>query len=201
MLPNCIKHPFSYLSIIVILLSGCGVLSSPQPTPAVSPQVKQAYQRALASMKAGKHTRAIKQFKIVIKANPSLAGPHTNLGILYLKAKSLSQAEQSLLKAVELNPQNTIAYNYLGIVYRQQGRFDDAEKAYLNAIKIDNSYGYAHLNLGILYDLYKSDLPKALGHYQQYQNLTNQSDKVVDKWIIDLKRRDTAKTKVEEQKG
>lgn len=201
MLKISIKHPLSYISIIVALLSGCGVFSSTQPQPEVSLQVKQAYQRALASMKAGKHTRAIKQFRKVAKSSPSLAGPQTNLGILYLKTRSLQQAKQSLLKAVELNPQNRIAYNYLGIVYRQQGHFDDAERAYLNAIKIDNNYGYAHLNLGILYDLYKSDLPKALGHYQQYQSLTDKSDKMVEKWIVDLKRRDTAKTKVEEKKG
>lgn len=198
MLKICIKHPLIF--IIALLLSGCGVFSTTSQ-PDVSPQVNKAYQRALQSMKASKHKRAIKQFRRIAKSNPLLAGPQTNLGILYLKTKSLQQAEQSLLKATDLNPKNRIAYNYLGIVYRKQGQFDDAERAYLSAIRIDNNYGYAHLNLGILYDLYKADLSKALGHYQQYQNLTNKPDKMVEKWIVDLRRRDTAKTRLEEKKG
>jgi len=200
MLKNCIKHPVSYISIVVLLLSGCGVFST-KPQADVSPQVKQAYQRALDSMKAGRHKQAIKQFINITKSNPSLSGPHTNLGMLYLKTSSMQRAEQSLQKAIELNPENRIAYNYLGIVYRQQGHFDDAEKAYLKAIEVDSRYGYAHLNLGILYDLYKSNLQKALSHYQKYQSLTDSPDKVVEKWIVDIKRRDTAKTKQEEKKG
>lgn len=200
MLKTCIKHPLIYISFIVVLLSGCGIFST-KPQPDVSLQVQQSYQRALASMKAGKRKRAIKQFRKIAKSNPLLAGPHTNLGILYLKTNSLQQAEQSLHKAIELNPENRIAYNYLGILYRQKGRFDDAEKAYLSAIKIDTNYRYAHLNLGILYDLYKSDLHKALAHYQKYQSLTDNPDKMVEKWIVDIKRRDTAINKRKEKKG
>jgi len=199
MLKTCIKHP-AWLFSITLLLSACAGMSTP-PQPEVSPAVSQAYQAALAAMKAGKDKVAISQFKQIASTNPTLAGPHTNLGILYIKADALADAEQALLKAVELNPQSKLAYNYLGIVYRQQGRFDDAEKAYLSAIKIDSNYSYAHLNLGILYDLYKSDLPKALSHYQTYLGLTDKPDKMVEKWILDLKRRDTATSVPEEKKG
>lgn len=200
MLKICINRPLSYVSLFALLLSGCGAFSS-NPQPDVTPQVKQAYQRALNSMNANKHRQAIKQFIKISKASPSLAGPHTNLGILYIKTNSLQQAEHSLQRAIELNAQNRIAHNYLGIVYRQQGQFDDAEKAYLKAIEVDSNYGYAHLNLGILYDLYKSDLQKALAHYQKFQNLTNKPDKMVEKWIVDIKRRDTANNHLQENKG
>ena len=132
---------------------------------------------------------------------PGLAGPHTNLGMLYLKTKDLEQAQQSLQKAVELNPASVIAHNYLGIVYRNLGRFDEAEKAYLKALEINNQYDYAHLNLGILYDLYKTDSQKALSHYRQYLELTDQPDKTVEKWVVDLQRRSTARRKANEVRG
>ncbi len=200
MLKTCIKHPLAYISGIVFLLSGCGVFSI-KPQPEVSTHATQAYQQALSSMRADKHKLAIKQFTAISQSNPSLSGPHTNLGILYLKTNSLKEAEQSLHKATELNSNNKIAYNYLGIIYRTLGQFEEAEKAYIKAIEIDGNYPYAHLNLGILYDLYKSDLHKALAHYQKYQNLVDTPDKMVNKWIIDLKRRDTAQNKPGEKKG
>ena len=200
MLKTCSKHPVHYLALIVLLLSGCGTFTG-TTQPDVPEQVKLAYRTALDSMKAGKNKRAIKQFNEIVTSYPDLAGPHTNLGMLYLKTNSLDQAEQALLKAVELNPKNVIGYNYLGIVYRNKGRFDDAEKAYLKALEINSNYNYAHLNLGILYDLYKADLPRALTHYQKYLSLTNNPDKMVEKWIVDLKRRDTATHTPEEKQG
>ena len=200
MLKNCIKHPFAILAVTVTLISGCGVFSA-NTQPNIPEHVKLAYHRALDSMKVGKHKQAIKQFSKIAKSNPLLAGPQTNLGMLYLKTNSLAQAEHALQKAVELNPANMIGYNYLGIVYRHQGRFDEAEKAYLKALEIDSNYTYAHLNLGILYDLYKADLQKALSHYQKYQSLADDPDKMVEKWIVDIKRRDTARHNAEEKQG
>lgn len=200
MLLNCIKNPFIYFSLLLSLVSGCSVYTS-KTQPEIPEQVKLAYQHALDSMKAGKHKQAIKQFNNITKTNPELSGPFTNLGMLYLKSNSLDQAEQALQKAVTLKPTNMIGYNYLGIVFRHQGRFTDAEKAYLKAIEIDSNYPYAHLNLGILYDLYKSDLSKAILHYQRYLSLSDDPDKMVEKWIVDIKRRDTAGNKTEENKG
>lgn len=201
MLKTCIN--FILISSLVLslsVLSGCMGTSTPT-APEVSAEIKKKYHHAIQSMKAGKTRLAIKQFTKVSKLAPTLAGPHTNLGILFIKIKSLQQAEGALQKAVELNSKNRVAYNYLGILYRTLGKFDDAEQAYLQAISIDNEYSYAHLNLGILYDLYKSNLEKALGHYQRYQVLTDKKDKMVDKWIVDIQRRATAQKQAEVIKG
>ena len=198
----CIKHPFAGIGLLLLLLSACNTTPI-RPAVEISAQVQQAYKEALASMKAGKDKQAIKQFRKISKDNPTLSGPYTNLGILYFKANSLQQAEKSLLKATELNAENKLAYNYLGIVYRSQGHFEEAEKVYLKALALDPNYSYAHLNLGILYDLYKSDYEKALNHYQTYLSLADKPDKMVEKWIVDLKRRDTstAQTKAEDTRG
>lgn len=183
-----------------LILGGC--VSLPQSdTPEIPPRAEQDYKRALASMKAGKRKTALKRFKALTKKYPQLAGAHANLGLLYLKGKKLDLAKKSLQKATELNPRNPIAHNYLGIVYRQQGRFEEAKNAYAEALKADPQYAFAHLNLGILFDLYLFDMPKAIKHYQHYQEMTNRKDKMVEKWILDLKRRDTAHNKEGGQKG
>ena len=56
---------------------------------------------------------------------------------------------------------------------------------------IDQSAGYAnaHLNIAVLFDIYLYDLDQAMGHYKKYQSLTNNSDKLVAKWVVDLERR------------
>ncbi|MDH5443934.1 MAG: tetratricopeptide repeat protein [Gammaproteobacteria bacterium] len=201
MLKTFIKLQITLYILGISLLSGCVSLDS-ATQPEVAEHIKLAYQTALISMKKGKYKLAIKQFNKIIKQQPGLAGPHTNLGIIYLKKKSLDKARQSLEKAIELNKQSTIAYNHLGIVYRNMGRFDDAEQAYLKAIEINTSYDYAHLNLGILYDLYKSDGNKAINHYQQYLKLSNKPDKMVEKWIVDIQRQNkTAASNAKETPG
>ena len=200
MLKHCIKQPLLHIGLACLFISACANLGGVSQ-PEVPDTVKVAYENALQSMKAGNHRQAIQQFKRIASDQPKLAGPHTNLGMLYLKDNQLEQAMQSLQKAVELNPASTIAHNYLGIVYRNLGRFDDAEKAYLRALEINSNYDYAHLNLGILYDVYKSDSQKALSHYQKYLQLSDQPDKTVEKWIVDIQRRSTAETRSKEVQG
>ncbi|TNF35859.1 MAG: tetratricopeptide repeat protein [Gammaproteobacteria bacterium] len=74
-------------------------------------------------------------------------------------------------------------------MHREKGEFNESRTMYQNAIKLKSDYAIAHLNLGILYDLYLHDLQQALEQYQNYQKMTNNNDKLVDKWIIDLEQR------------
>lgn len=199
-----LQRSTSFVSLTVVLLSlalaSCGNLPV-SDMPDISPKAERDYQRALASMKANKNKTAISRFKALTKKYPKLAGAHANLGMLYLKIRKHDLAESALRKATELNPQNPIAHNYLGIVYRQQGRFEDAKNAYKQALKVDKDYAFAHLNLGILNDLYLFDLQQAIKYYQSYQEMTGSKDKMVEKWIIDLKRRETAQNRQGGQKG
>ena len=65
----------------------------------------------------------------------------------------------------------------------------NSKTSYKKAIDINSNYANAHLNLGILYDLYFYDFPNAIKHYNNYQALTKNTNKQVEKWIIDLERR------------
>ena len=181
------------LLAVILGLTGCQttepVVATAKPPPPVTPATHSRYEYALSLMQSGQNERALSTLKQISGSQPGLAGPHVNLGILYLRANNLHQAVKELTTALQLNPANAVAHNHLGIVYRLQGNFDEALKSYQRALKIKSDYANAHLNLGILYDIYLGDLKNALRHYRRYQSLTGDSDKKVAKWIVDIERR------------
>ncbi len=169
------------------------VAATPTPAgaePVVSAQSQQAYDRALALLKADRFADAERELTALAEREPKLAGPHANLGILYRRTGRAADAVRALDRAIELNPRAAY-YNELGMVHRAEGRFDAAERSYTRALALDPNYAYAHLNLGILYDLYLQVPDKALPHYERYQALVPGEEKMVGKWIVDLKRRTT----------
>jgi Flp pilus assembly protein TadD len=169
---------------------------TPPPTAAASPKqdesrqiVKKKFEQAVNYMQDGKDKEAAALFANITKLEPELASPHTNLGILYYREGKLKEAETSFEEALHLDDKDYVAANYLGMIYRVQGRFIDAEMAYKQALTAKPDYGYAHLNLAILYDLYLDKLPEALDHYQQYQQISGDSDKQLIGWLADLQQR------------
>ncbi len=157
--------------------------------PPVTSDVKKDYGRALKLMKKERYAQAEPLLQGITRRAPHLAGPYTNLGIIYANTDRAEQAEEAFLKAIELKPDSAPAYNQLGILYREAGRFQEARDAYEKALAIDPGYAYAHLNLGITFDLYLQQPRLALQHYEDYQRLQKREDKQVRLWIIDLKRR------------
>jgi tetratricopeptide (TPR) repeat protein len=169
---------------------------SPKPMPvepAVSPESREQYRKALAALVAGRYAEAERGFQAVGRAEPRLAGPHANLGILYARTARPAQAADELREAIRLNPDRAAYYNELGMVSRREGKFDDARRYYAKALDLDPAYAYAHLNIGILYDLYLQDAEKAMQHYQRYQELTPGEAGTVTKWIADLQQRERAR--------
>ncbi len=196
-------HPgaclFRGTALLLALLAGLAGCATPpeQETPpqdasappAISPDVRKDYGRALKLMKKERYAQAEPLLRNLIQRAPQLAGPHTNLGIVYARTGRPKEAEQAFLKAIELKPDSAPAYNQLGILYREAGRFKEARDAYEKALAIDPDYAYAHLNLGITFDLYLQQPRLALKHYEDYQRLQKKEDKEVKLWIIDLQRR------------
>ena len=189
-------------ALICALLIGCasspggdGDSGTKVAIPAdVDSSTMAAYKTALNAMQNGRDDTAIAQFSAITQTHPNLAGAFINLGILYINKGRYEDAEKVLLQATTIKPGDAVAQTHLGLTYRHLGKFNEATQAYDVALKSDPKYPFAHLNAGILYDIYLSDLPRALNHYQQYQALTNGKDKLVDKWIVDLERRVKAKS-------
>lgn len=183
------------ISIIRSIIFGliCGALLACQSillTDTVAGDAEQTlYIQANESLKAGKIDLAILQFEQLLEKNPSLKHAYTNLGLLYIRKQNTEQAKQAFLNAIEQDKNDAVAYNHLAVIQRQNGEFQQALLNYKNAINADPDYAKAHLNLGILFDIYLQKLPEALEQYEQYQRLTDNSNKDVDKWLIDIKRR------------
>jgi len=169
--------------------SSDGYATSSAPPPDVDSSTLTAYKKAVNAMKNGRDEAAIAQFAAITKTHPNLAGAFTNMGLIYLAGDDYEEAAKNLAQATTIKPGDAIAQTHLGVAYRHLGKFQEAKTAYDMALKSNPKYPFAHLNAGILYDIYLSDLARALDHYQQYQALTNGKDKLVDKWIIDLQRR------------
>jgi len=189
----------SYTAILCLLvgLAGCTTVPVEEPeqstnaaeTRTVPADVKKGYARALKLMKKERYDQAETLLLDISVKAPDLAGPYTNLGIIYARTDRGPEAEKAFLRAIEIKPDNPPTYNQLGILYRESGRFKEAQAAYEKALAINPDYAYAHLNLGITLELYLQLPQQALTHYETYQQLQKKEDKQVKLWIIDLKRR------------
>lgn len=157
--------------------------------PAEADPAQSLYELALWSAQNDKTADAISQFEQVIALNPSFQRAYTNLGLLQLQQGELEQAKKSFENAINQDKSDAIAYTHLAVIQRQQGEFAQAKQNYQKAIEIDAGYAKAYLNYGILLDIYLQDLELALRQYETYQQLLDQPDETVEKWIVDLKRR------------
>lgn len=181
------------LIALTLVVSGCASTgtsidySAASKAP-VSGAAARQYNSALATMKKKNYRVALKKFKTLTVKYPELAGPRANIGIIYSRKGKYKQAKKALESAIKINPVNPEIYNELGVLYRRMGKFNESEDAYEKALSINPEYAYAHLNLGILYDLYLRKPVKALNHYQKYQDLVK-NDKLIHKWIVELKLR------------
>lgn len=147
------------------------------------------YFRALQMIKAGELEQALIALQSISSRYPMLSGPLVNQGIIYLRQEKAEDAEDVLRQALDTNGQNPYAYNALGLALREQGKFDESRQAYLQALALDPMYARAHFNLGVLAELYLRDLPLALQHFRNYQQLQKNTDQTVSNWITDLERR------------
>jgi len=186
---------------VVLLCAGCSSVRMPgtgseaaaaeETATEPKPQVKipRAYDSALVLMQSGDYQAAIPVLQAFIARRPELAGPHLNLGIAYRLTGQAGAAADALNRALKLNPDNAAVWHQLAILYRGQGDFNAALDAYRKALTLNPDYALAHRNIGILYDLYLQQPALALQHYRKYLALHGQEDTTVNRWIIDLERR------------
>lgn len=153
------------------------------------------YNEAIAAAKEGDTGKAIDLLKKVTKENPNFSVAYTDLGLQYLQLNELDEAERAFEKSISLDSGDFVAYNHRGVILRRKGDFSGAKNMYQSAIKYKPDYANAHLNIAVLYDIYLYDLDEAMRHYKKYQSLTDNGDKLVGKWVIDLERRISANNK------
>lgn len=204
--------PLSVL-IIVAVISACQTVpdSVPRAEPELAPsphdeaRLQQPveekpgpdrilYQKAISFAINGNNDAAVAQFRELVELNPDYEKAYTNLGLVLLQNQQHAEAKQAFLAAIKQDKSDAIAYNHLAIIQRNEGLFKPAMENYTKAIEADPNYANAYLNLGILLDIYIQDLPRALEHYQKFQQLTNNNNEQVEKWVLDIKRRIETRT-------
>jgi tetratricopeptide (TPR) repeat protein len=191
------------LALLAVVLAGCGTTPGPgketasveigpdgQPvdTRVIPPRAQTLYEQAVAAMASGDYLDAQLRFQEFLLQYSTFPGAHVNLAIIYASNGDDLGAENSITDALMLDPEHPAALNQLGMLQRRKGKFKEAESAYTKSIQADPEYKLAHYNLGVLNELYLQRLDIALQHYERYQELGS-SDKQVEKWIADLKRR------------
>ena len=204
-------------SILLLSLLACQATPKPQPAPEPEPVPKPVtevtppepervtpeprsvtkkpsvddnrrdYLVVLKQLKKGEKG-AIPRLEKLSQQAPALEHIFTNLGIAFFNQEKYEQAQTAFERAISQNKDDAIAYNHLGILARIRGEFEKSRLHYERAINIDSEYAAAHLNLGILFDIYIQDNKRALTHYQRYQTLTNNENKTVAGWIVDIER-------------
>lgn len=155
---------------------------------AVSGEVREGYQTALALLQQERYAEGISILERLVEESPELSAPHIDLGIAHHRAGNLDQAEAQLVTALELSPSHPIAHNELGIIYRKTGRFREARASYERALALYPGFHYARRNLAVVCDLYLADLACAVRNYEAYL-LTVQKDEEATIWLADARSR------------
>lgn len=147
-----VSLPIFYLSILVLLLGGLGVLLFRQ------------------ILKTRRVETTFGKLQKKLQAETGTSKEYYELGSLYLDKKLYVQATQLLKKALkkedDLEPENqALIYNALGYSYFAQEQYDLAIRQYKEAIKQIPEYGTALNNLANIYEK-KQMAAKALETYE-----------------------------------
>lgn len=166
--------PIFYLSILVLLLGGLGVLL-----------FRQIIKTRRVETTFGKLQKKLKE-------ESGTAKEYYELGSLYLDKKLYVQAAQLLKKSLkienELEPENkALVYNALGYAYFAQEQYDLAIRQYKEALKEVPDYPTALNNLGNVYEK-KQMTAKALETYEEALKI-DPENKTAKKRATSLRKR------------
>jgi tetratricopeptide (TPR) repeat protein len=164
-------------------------VTEPPAAPIIAPAVLQQFAEAVRLLEAGDYPAARPILERLVTAEPALAAPAVNLGMLHARASRWPDAEVALAEGIRRDPGNAIALNELAAVQREDGRFRDAENTYRQALTVDPEHARTHKNIAVLLDLYLWRPAEALQHFEAYLAMTGGADRQVSGWIAELKRR------------
>ena len=99
----------------------------------------------------GNYTKAIINFKKVIKLNPKTPTIYYNLGNAYYHTGNMNDAIENYKKAIDLKPDNDEAFCNWGMSLEEKGDIEKAIEKYNKVLEINPKHPGAHMNLGISY--------------------------------------------------
>jgi Tfp pilus assembly protein PilF len=138
---------------IALLLAACATTTVSEPDRL---RARAAYERALTHVNDRQPSPALGALKEAISIDPTVAGYHDLLGLVYLELGRPDLSIAELRKAVELDPRLADAHFHLGTAYAEAGRWEEAVTSYRQALAIPTlmNHDFVHQNLGLaLYHL------------------------------------------------
>lgn len=87
----------------------------------------------------------------MIRADPSNALAHMNLGITFSGLDRLAEGESELRESLRLNASNPRAHYNLAVLQLRQGRLPEAVEANEAAVRLDPDHAKARSSLGVVY--------------------------------------------------
>lgn len=162
--PPFISREYSYLDIVRFIESGdfksalVAINSISSEIIAKDHTLLNAYGIVLRAL--GRHDDSIKQYRLALNLDPTVAGTWSNLGNALKDANYIDASIQAHIKAIELSdlPSSKLWHNY-GISLAIAGKHDLAIGAYEKAL------GFSNSNPAIRWDLARSQL--ALKNYSE----------------------------------
>jgi tetratricopeptide (TPR) repeat protein/peroxiredoxin len=112
---------------------------------------RNAFTYGVAMFQHGYLDQAEESFQQVIAAKPRNAEAYYNLGTLYLRRKSPTEARRFLQQALDLQPDYPEAWNNLGLIAAQENQNDEAIRNFQRSLELRSNYAVALLNLGNVY--------------------------------------------------
>lgn len=181
----------SLLFLLVLGLSSC-TQQTIKPTDDgnisnVSSYELDTYKSGITALNNKDYAKAQRIFTQLIRNQPALAGPYTNLALLHYKNGKLDESLKLVNKALELNPNQAQAYNLRAQIYIKNNKVNDAKNDYIKAIQLKPDYINAQYNLALLYDIYLQEIELAIQHYEIYMTLIKKPDQATQEWVSHLK--------------
>jgi Flp pilus assembly protein TadD len=136
--------------ISAISLWPADVRSEQPNSPAMEPEVRQAFENGLAKFRASQFQEAKQAFTRVTEQLPNYSGGWINLGSAEYRLDELDNAEKHLRKAVHLDPDITQAWLTLGIIAFRKGELEASLAALSQAVYLEPDNAHAHMYLGVL---------------------------------------------------
>jgi tetratricopeptide (TPR) repeat protein len=110
------------------------------------------YNRGLDWLQMGELDRAIGDFDISIRLDPTSAWSFNNRGSAWYAKGDLDRAMADFGQAITLDPKYALAYSNRGEVWKDRGDFGRAIADYGQAISLDPAFTAAYSNRGLAYE-------------------------------------------------
>jgi tetratricopeptide (TPR) repeat protein len=130
---SVVLTPSRFLGFVAVMaftvIAAFGAGSAKQPVQKDGDSSITVYNQGVELMLAKKFPQAQAKFERAIKANPTLAEAHNNLGYTLRKqgAANYQESLEHYNRAIELKPKLVEVYMYRGVLYIEMGRKSDAE--------------------------------------------------------------------------